>query len=233
MSPAVPATESALDLAAARRQDLLVNRLFTDPLLAGAYPAQAWEVFGDLTDFSFLADGDMSILATPVDFLGVNYYYRAHVRDAPLPDGPSRSAYQIGVEAVIPDGVARTLLGWPIEPAGLHATLTGLRARYPDLPPVYITENGCAYADEVGPEGTVDDHERIAFTRAHLEAAARAIADGVDLRGYFHWSLLDNFEWARGYAPRFGLVHVDYATQARTPKASFFWLRSLLAPGAR
>jgi beta-glucosidase len=126
---------------------------------------------------------------------------------------------------VKPDGVARTGLDWPIEPEGLSATLTGLASRFPRLPPVYITENGCAYPDEVG----VPDDNRIAFIRDHLEAAARAARDGVDLRGYFHWSLIDNFEWARGYAPRFGLVHVDYATQVRTPKASYHWLRSELA----
>jgi beta-glucosidase len=129
---------------------------------------------------------------------------------------------------VTPDGAPRTGLGWPIEPEGLHATLAGLRSRYPGLPPIYITENGCAYPDEVG----VEDSDRIEFIESHLHATARAIADGVDVRGYFHWSLLDNFEWARGYAPRFGLVHVDYATQVRTPKASFGWLRDRIK-GAR
>jgi beta-glucosidase len=226
MSPAVPATDAPTDHPAAARQDLLVNRLFTDPLLAGVYPAEAEQVWGELSDFSFVRDGDLATIAAPLDFLGINYYYRIHVRDATLPDGgPARSAYQIGVESVTPDGARRTGLGWPIEPEGLHATLTGLRSRYPGLPPIYITENGCAYPDEVGPDGSVDDRERIAFIEAHLDATARAIADGVDVRGYFHWSLLDNFEWARGYAPRFGLVHVDYATQVRTPKASFGWLR--------
>jgi beta-glucosidase len=224
MSPAVPASDSASDLAAAARQDLLVNRLFTDPLLAGVYPAEAEQGWGDLTDFGFVREGDLATIAVPLDFLGINYYYRIHVRDSSVPVD-ARSAYQIGIETVTPDGAQRTGLGWPIEPEGLHATLTGLRSRYPDLPPIYITENGCAYADEVG----VEDRERIAFIEGHLAATAKAIAEGVDVRGYFHWSLLDNFEWARGYAPRFGLVHVDYATQARTPKASFGWLRERIA----
>ncbi|GAA1768854.1 GH1 family beta-glucosidase [Luedemannella helvata] len=230
MSPAVAATGSPADQAAARRQDLLVNRLFTEPLLGGRYPADAPEVWGDLTDFSFLVDGDLETVAAPLDFLGVNYYYRVHVRDSPLPaEGrAARSAYQIGVEAFVPEAPQRTGIGWPIEPEGLYATLTGLRERYPALPPIYITENGCAYLDEVGPDGRVDDAPRIGFTEAHLAAAARAIADGVDLRGYFHWSLLDNFEWARGYPPRFGLVHVDYDTQARTPKDSYHWLKGLI-----
>jgi len=224
LSPAVPATDTQADRAAARRQDLLVNRLFTEPVLGGRYPADAPEVWGHLTDFSFRLDGDLALIAVPLDFLGVNYYYRAHVAALEKP-GAAATAFDIGVVAVKPEGVARTGLDWPIEPEGLYATLTGLAKRFPGLPPVYITENGCAYPHEVG----VPDDHRIAFIRDHLEAAARAARDGVDLRGYFHWSLIDNFEWARGYAPRFGLVHVDYATQVRTPKASYHWLRSELA----
>jgi beta-glucosidase len=127
------------------------------------------------------------------------------------------------VSAFTPDSVEQTGIGWPVEPDGLYATLVGLRDRFPSLPPVYVTENGCAWTDDPG----LDDQGRIAFTAAHVEAVARAAADGVDLRGYFHWSLLDNFEWARGYAPRFGLVHVDYTTQVRTPRASYDWFRAL------
>jgi beta-glucosidase len=224
MSPAVAATESGEDAAAAIRQDLLVNRLFTEPVLGGVYPADAADVWGDLTDFSFVRDRDLAVISAPLDFLGVNYYYRAHVRSAPLPETSSRTAYQIGVESVTPPSVDQTGLGWPVEPAGLHATLTGLRDRFPTLPPVYITENGCAYPDEVG----VPDDARIAFIESHVDAMLRAADDGVDIRGYFYWSLIDNFEWARGYAPRFGLVHVDYETQARTPKASYTWLQAQL-----
>jgi len=245
LSPAVPATDTEADRAAARRQDLLVNRLFTEPVLGGRYPADAPEVWGHLTDFSFRHDGDLALIAVPLDFLGVNYYYRAHVAAAPaepaVPADPAHpvasagaersapadatgSAFDIGVVSVKPEGVPRTAMDWPIEPEGLYATLTGLASRFPGLPPVYITENGCACPDEVG----VPDGDRIAFIRDHLEAAARAARDGVDLRGYFYWSLIDNFEWARGYGPRFGLVHVDYATQVRTPKASYHWLRAEL-----
>ena len=217
MSPAVPVSDA--DRAAAARQDLLVNRLFTDPLLGGEYPALAGQVWGDLTDFSFRRDGDLDVIGAPLDFLGVNYYYRVHVRSAAVPPGAGRSAYQVGVESVTPAGVELTGLGWPVEPEGLYATLTGLRDRYPGLPPVYITENGY---------GGDDDQARIRFLESHVDAALRAAADGVDVRGYFHWSLLDNFEWARGYAARFGLVHVDYPTQARTPKPSYHWLRERL-----
>lgn len=229
MSPAVPASDSAADAAAAARQDLFVNRLFTDPVLEGTYPALAREIFGEISDFSFLREGDLAVISQPLDFLGVNYYYRAHVRDAPSAAAASeRTAFDIGVAAQIPDGLTRTAMGWPVEPEGLHATLVGLRDRYPSLPPIYITENGCAFPEQVGPDGAVDDPARIQFVDNHLAAARRALEDGVDLRGYFYWSLLDNFEWAKGYAPRFGLVYLDYESQARTPKASFRWLREHL-----
>jgi beta-glucosidase len=225
MSPAVPASPSEADLAAAGRQDLLVNRLFTDPVLGGVYPPDASALWGDLTDFSFVHDGDLAAIAAELDFLGVNYYYRVHVRDAPI-GGANRTAHDIGVVEVEPSDVDKTGVGWPIEPNGLYATLVGLRSRFPTLPPVYITENGAAYLDEEPP---VDDQARISFIADHVAAMHRAMAEGVDVRGYFYWSLLDNFEWARGYAPRFGLVHVDYATQVRTAKASYDWFRSLIA----
>jgi beta-glucosidase len=218
-SPAVPLSPDPADVAAARRQDLLVNRLFLDPLLTGAYPADYLDVWGRLTDASFVHDGDLATIGAPLDFLGVNYYFRIHVADAPV---SGDTAFDIGVRTANPPGVPVTGLDWPIEPQGLYDTLTGLREAYPGLPPVYITENGCAYPD------AVDDQRRIAYLEQHLAALARAMADGVDVRGYFHWSLIDNFEWARGYEPRFGLVHVDYATQRRTPRASYHWFRSVV-----
>jgi beta-glucosidase len=224
LSPAVPASSDPADLAAADRQDLLVNRLFTDPVLGGRYPADATAVWGDLTDFSFVRDGDLALISAPLDFLGVNYYYRVHVRAAPM-GGPERAACDIGVAAVKPSDVDTTGIGWPIEAEGLYATLTGLRGRFPNLPPIYVTENGVAYVDEEPP---VDDRPRVAFVADHVAAVRRAMADGVDVRGYFYWSLMDNFEWARGYAPRFGLVHVDYATGTRTPKASYDWFRGMV-----
>lgn len=224
LSPAVPASTDRADLDAAERQDLLVNRLFTDPVLGGWYPADATTVWGDLTDFSFVREGDLAVISAPLDFLGVNYYYQVHVRAAPI-GGSDRAACDIGVAAVRPSDVEKSGIGWPIEPDGLYATLTGLRTRYPSLPPVYVTENGVAYVDEDPP---VDDQDRIAFIANHVAAVRRAMADGVDVRGYFYWSLMDNFEWARGYAPRFGLVHIDYATGARTTKASYDWFRALV-----
>jgi beta-glucosidase len=225
MSPAVPASASPQDAEAARRMDLLVNRQFTEPLFGGAYPGDLAETFGAISDFSFRRDGDLEIIGAPLDFFGLNYYYRIHAADAPHaePDPARRTAFDIGVRNVTPEGGVTSGLGWPVEPEGLRQTLTGLAARHPGLPPVYVTENG------YGDYGDLDDQGRIAYLRGHLAAITEAVAAGVDVRGYFCWSLLDNFEWARGYAARFGLVHVDYATQARTPKASYHWLRDYIA----
>ncbi|WP_440069748.1 GH1 family beta-glucosidase [Streptosporangium sp. OZ121] len=224
MSPTVPATGSAADADAARKMDLLVNRQFTDPLLLGAYASDMAETFGAISDFSFRREGDLEVIGAPLDFLGVNYYYRIHAAAAPYEqaDPALRSAFDLGVRSVTPDGAATSGLGWPMEPQGLHQTLLGLTRRYPALPPIFITENG------YGDDGTLDDTGRVGFLRDHLAAIRTAMTDGVDVRGYFCWSLLDNFEWARGYAARFGLVHVDYETQVRTEKASFHWLREFI-----
>ncbi|MFI6788014.1 GH1 family beta-glucosidase [Nonomuraea sp. NPDC050383] len=224
MSPTVPATGSAADADAARKMDLLVNRQFTDPLLLGVYASDMVETFGAISDFAFRREGDLEVIGAPLDFLGVNYYYRIHAAAAPYEqaDPALRTAFDLGVRSVTPDGAATSGLGWPVEPQGLHQTLLGLAGRYPELPPIFITENG------YGDDGTLDDTGRVGFLRDHLAAIRAAMTDGVDVRGYFCWSLLDNFEWARGYAARFGLVHVDYETQARTEKASFHWLREFI-----
>ncbi|GLY05428.1 beta-glucosidase [Actinoplanes sp. NBRC 101535] len=228
LSPAVPATDSPADHAAAARMDLMLNRQFTDPVLGGGYPDGYDELYAGVSDLSFRRDGDLALIGAPLDFLGVNYYYRIHAAAVPHdePDPARRTAIDIGVRSVTREGVPVTDLGWPIEPRGLYDTLTGLADRFPNLPPVYVTENGVAQLRE----GLDADPDRIRFITEHLAAAARATADSpVDLRGYFYWSLLDNFEWARGYGPRFGLVHVDYPTGERTPRASYHWLREQLA----
>src|SRR5690606_15231180 len=144
MSPTVPGTDAPGDVAAARRMDLLVNRQFTEPLLGGRYAEDMAEVFGALTDFSFRREEDLDLIATPLDFLGVNYYYRIHALEAPsrVPGPARRTAFDIGVRTVEPPASRTSGLGWVVEPHGLYETLTGLRARYPDLPPIYITENG-------------------------------------------------------------------------------------------
>jgi beta-galactosidase len=216
--PAWPATDSPEDLLAAGAFDTLINRLFTEPILLGRYPDLS--ALGS-PDLSYVQDGDLEIVSAPIDALGVNYYQPnvlAHISDSPLP---------FDIRPV--EGHPTTGMGWPIVPDGLRSLLVTLRDSYGSaLPPIYITENGCSFDDAPGPDGTVDDQQRIAFLGSHLSAVAAAMADGVDVRGYFVWSLLDNFEWSEGYHPRFGLVHVDYETQKRTPKASYAWYRDLI-----
>ncbi|WP_433868702.1 GH1 family beta-glucosidase [Saccharopolyspora sp. CA-218241] len=222
-----PAGDDPADLAAARRQECLSNRVFTDPVLAGRHPEAEHETWGELTDFGFRRDGDLALASTPLDFLGVNNYFPEYVRAAPheQPDPARRDAADIGAAKVHPEWAGATTMGWPVEPAGLGRVLRWLRAEYPGLPPIHVTENGTSGFDEPDEAGRVADPHRIGYLDGHLRAVREAIADGVDVRGYFCWSLLDNFEWAHGYRQRFGLVHVDYADQRRTPKDSFDWYR--------
>jgi beta-glucosidase len=185
-------------------------------------------MFDGVSDFSFRHDDDLETIGAPLDYLGLNYYYRLHVADAPHrePDPARRTVTDIGVDTTqLPDDVPRTGMGWPVEPEGLTEALVGLHNRYAGLPPVYVTENGCVYADR----SDFADYERISFLREHIQAARAAATAGVDLRGYFCWSLLDNFEWAHGYKHRFGLIHVDYETQERTPRSSYRWYRDFIA----
>ncbi len=210
---------------AVRRYDGLRNRVWSDPILHGHYPADVVEdlqAFGGLP----LRDGDLDIIAQPLDWLGINYYHDGFFRSVPgatLAHTPGL----LGAAGVEP-GPDQTDMGWPITPDGLRALLVDLSARHPDLPPVYITENGCAYDDPVR-DGACQDPRRISYLDAHLRALHAAIAEGVDVRGYFAWSLLDNFEWSHGYHKRFGLVHVDFETQARTPRDSARWYRDVIA----
>ncbi|MEV6875078.1 GH1 family beta-glucosidase [Amycolatopsis sp. NPDC051128] len=230
-SPVVPVSDSAADSAAAARQDTLLRRQFTDPLFGGRYAPGLTAMFDGVSDFSFRADGDLETIGAPLDYLGVNYYYRLHVADAPHrePDPARRTAADIGVDTTRLPDVPRTGMGWPVEPEGLTEALAGLHNRYAGLPPMYVTENGCVYPDVLDDQGMFADEQRVEFLRSHIDAARAAVAAGVDLRGYFCWSLLDNFEWAHGYKHRFGLVHVDYTTQRRTPRASYHWYRDHIA----
>ncbi|WP_447007849.1 GH1 family beta-glucosidase [Saccharothrix isguenensis] len=226
-SPSTPVTQSEADVAAARRHDVLLRRQFTEPLFAARYPDDYEETFAGVTDLSFRQDGDLELISTPLDYVGINYYYRQHVADAPYrdPDPATRTSIDVGIDTSRLPDVPRTAMNWPVEPEGMTQTLVGLKDLYPDLPPVYVTENGCVYPDNPG----FVDQERIDYLRSHLAAAHDAVKAGVDLRGYFVWSFLDNFEWAHGYKHRFGLVHVDYETLVRTPRASFHWYRDLVA----
>ncbi|MFF0393797.1 GH1 family beta-glucosidase [Kitasatospora sp. NPDC004615] len=216
LTPVRAATDSAEDRAAADAYDALHNRLFTDPLLLGRYPdLSAYGVGPDL--HGSVRDGDLALIAGPgLDGLGVNYYNPTRIAAPTDPGLPF-------AEAPI-DGVPRTHFGWPVVPDGLRELLLLLRDRYgAALPPITITESGCSTDD------TLDDTFRIDYLAGHLDALARAAADGIDVRGYCTWSLLDNFEWGEGFGERFGLVHVDFATQKRTPKASYGWYRDLIA----
>ncbi len=218
------------DQEAARRSLTLSNLVFTDPVLAGTYPQDARRIWSAVSDFSFLQDGDLDTTAAELDFLGVNYYFPARVRAVPHrePDPALRLVDDLGAAAlVLPDDEV-TEMGWPVDPDGLRRLLGWLHETYPALPPVYITENGRACLDVVE-DGAVHDEARIRYVDSHLRAIAQAVESGVDVRGYFQWTLLDNFEWAEGYARRFGLVHVDYDTLARLPKDSFSWYQALLA----
>ncbi|MFJ9556533.1 GH1 family beta-glucosidase [Nocardiopsis sp. NPDC101807] len=219
-SPVAPATGSAADADAADAYDALHNRLFTDPVLTGAYPDLS--AFG-AKEVPGVRDGDMGLVRGSVDGIGVNYYNPSVVA-APGPG--SGLPFDLGEVA----GAPTTAFGWPVVPEGLGRTLDLLAERYGDaLPPLYVTENGASYADAVAPGGRVADPERIAYLEGHVGAVEAARGRGVDVRGYFVWTLTDNFEWAEGYHQRFGLVYVDHATQVRTPKDSFAWYRDLIA----
>jgi beta-glucosidase len=227
LAPVDPAGESKADADAARRIDGLANRIFLDPVLAGRYPEDVVEDVRGITDLGHVQEGDMEQISVPLDFLGVNYYSRAVVRAEGGTGAPSPWAGSHDV-AFVGRGLETTEMGWEIDPTGLYDLLTRLQRDYPGLPPMYITENGAAFADAPAGDGSVSDPRRIAFLDGHFRTAHRAIADGVDLRGYFVWSLLDNFEWAFGYSKRFGIVHVDYDTQQRTPKDSARWYADVI-----
>ncbi|SHN00282.1 GH1 family beta-glucosidase [Cryptosporangium aurantiacum] len=221
MAPVHPATDDPADHTAAHILDLLHNRTYADPLLLGRYPDDVPAVYRG-ADLSVIKDGDLDKISTPLDFYGLNFYNPHRVRAS----GPEN----FGHEIVEYPGVTTTAMGWPVVPEAFTELLTGLNERYGEkLPPVYITENGAAYDDKPDADGRVQDDDRIAYLDSHLRAVHAAMAAGVDVRGYFCWSFLDNFEWAEGYAKRFGLVRVDYETQERTPKASYDWFRSVIA----
>ncbi len=214
-----PASGSDADRAAARRRDGYENRWFVEPVLRGTYPADMLDWYGQQVPIDFVRDGDMQIIAAPTDFIGVNYYETKTV--AADPDERYHNA------RVLPAAGALTAGGLDARPAGLGRILGRVHG-YTDLP-LYITENGAAFHDYVDPEGGVDDLERVSYLNDHFAETLRAIDAGVDVRGYFVWSLLDNLEWADGYSRRFGLIFVDFGTQARIPKASARWYRQLIA----
>ncbi|WP_422754442.1 GH1 family beta-glucosidase [Micromonospora sp. WMMD708] len=231
VAPADPA--SAADAAAVRLVDGLQNRIFLDPLTGAGYPADVLEHVARMVEPTFVRDGDEKIIAAPLDLLGINYYSPTYV--AGRPDGAGSSAYPGTEQAVefLPATGPVSDMGWQIEPAGLTRLLVRIAADYPGLP-LMITENGGAFPDDgrspaADAAGRIHDADRIAYLDGHLRAAHEAISRGVDLRGYLVWSLLDNFEWAEGYRKRFGIVHVDYLNQRRTPKSSARWYQEVIS----
>jgi beta-glucosidase len=212
-----PATDSDADRKLAALEWANSNEWFLDPLFKKRYPELSLQAHG--ADAPDVHAGDFDIIAQPIDFLGVNYYRREVMSAEEPPRKPE-------------GGMGFTDMGWEIYPQGLVDLLTKMKDEYPNLPAVYITENGMAAVDTVE-EGHVQDTQRIEYVRTHLEAMKTAMDAGVDVRGYFLWSLMDNFEWNSGYAKRFGIVYVDYATQQRIPKASALWYRDFLAAQQR
>ncbi|MCI2237118.1 GH1 family beta-glucosidase [Paenibacillus sp. TRM 82003] len=226
-----PASDSEADRAAALRALTHHNLVWTEPLLAGRYPDSERETWGELADGSYRRDGDLEVIGAPIDFLGINYYTPAVVAAAPHdePDPAKRTAMDIGTRQVERPELRHTTMGWPVDPPSLGRLIADVTQRYPDCPPLWITENGSAETDAVGEDGVVHDTDRVEYLAGHLAAVAEQIERGADVRGYYVWSLMDNFEWAFGYERRFGIVHVDYDTQVRTPKDSYRWFQRLTA----
>jgi len=219
LEPKYAASDTADDAATVRRADAYMNRHYLDPVLLGSYPEELRDVFGEA--WREPAAADLDLIRQPIDFLGVNYYTRGVTCDAPdvLPVRARRIAQQQHVH---------TDTGWEVYPAALTRVLCWVKERYGDIP-LYITENGAAFYDPPHAiDGRVEDPLRIWYLREHLLAAREAIRAGVDLRGYFVWSLFDNYEWSLGFSKRFGIVHVNYQTLARTPKASARWYANVI-----
>lgn len=211
LEPKYPASERPEDLAATARAAAYMNHQYLDPALLGHYPERLAEVFGEA--WPNWPEADLALIRQPLDFLGINYYTRSVVRH-------DSAHWPVAAAAVPQPQATYTETGWEVYPQGLVDILEEVRQRYGN-PPVYITENGAAFYDPpVAEAEPLPDPLRVSYLRAHLRAVAEAIARGCDVRGYFVWSLLDNFEWSLGYSKRFGLIHVDYATQKRTLKSS-------------
>lgn len=252
--PADPDSEGDRD--AARRIDGQFNRIFLDPLFRGAYPEDLLADVAGLGLDTVVRDGDLAVIAAPMDLLGVNYYHGESLTKAPMPAAEAAQSETVTTTAKaahdsaerpeaspfvaadgarsLPRGLPVTGMGWEVQPEGLRRLLNRLQSEYtgPAGIPIYITENGAAYPDVADADGFVDDQDRLGFFDAHLRAVRDAIEDGADVRGYLAWSLLDNFEWSFGYHQRFGLVRVNYETQERIPKASGLWYAKVAASNA-
>ncbi|MBN1681065.1 MAG: beta-glucosidase [Anaerolineae bacterium] len=216
----VPASDSLEDRAACQRVYEKSSAIFGDPLLLGKYPDMLMEWIG--SHAPTIKAGDLAVISQPMDYLGVNYYFTQRISA-----DPHMGLLKAQLEHVAAPHMGYTEMGWGINPAGLTASLLDLKTRY-NNPPIYITENGCAIDETPDKDGFVNDWQRVVYLREHIRAAHTAMQAGVDLRGYYVWSLMDNFEWTHGYGPRFGLVHVDYPTSERTPKQSAHWYSKVI-----
>jgi beta-glucosidase len=222
LQPTYPLADTEADRRAAGLSQGYTDRWYLDPLFGRGYPIDVAARYVEHGyPLAFDSPADQTVIAEPMDFLGINYYSRRVVSAGgdefgwTVRQGPSPGAETTGLD-------------WEVVPGAMADVFATLRRDYPPIP-LYVTENGAAYEDAPGADGRVDDAPRIDFLRRHIAVVEEAIEAGSDVRGYFAWSFIDNFEWALGYAPRFGLLHVDYTTQRRTPKASFEWYRGLVA----
>jgi beta-glucosidase len=229
---------SADDVDAVRKIDNLGNEAFLQPMLEGRYPGELMADTATITDWSFVQDGDLELIKIPLSVLGVNYYSSSRARkytgvgERQQADGHGNAAASpwIGADDVefLPQPGPHTAMGWNIDPASFTQLLIGVSQRYPEMP-LMITENGAAFDDEVSADGRVHDAQRVDYLYRHLDAVGAAIDAGADVRGYFVWSLLDNFEWSFGYDRRFGIIRVDFDTLERTWKDSAHWYAKLVS----
>jgi len=227
LNTAIPASGSTYDEDACRFYDGQFNRLYLNPLYKNEYPDDVFEylktkgLISEL-DLNFIKQGDLNIISTKTDFLGVNYYSRAVIRNEDIDE---KNNLPLNV-----DMGPETDFGWEIYPPGLYDLLMKLKNEY-EVQNIYITENGCSYGDGPNSEGKINDKRRIEYYHSHLTELKRAIEDGVPCSGYFAWSLMDNFEWAQGFSQRFGLIWVDFKTLERIPKDSYYWYKEFLLTG--
>jgi beta-glucosidase len=232
-----PGSEHELDVAAAERADGNLNRLFLEPIFHSRYPEDMLVHYAKADPgFSVVKEGDLSLISQPLDFLGVNYYFPSTVVDESRATEARLAGFYVSPEEMFPDlhlrsletpGRDKTAMDWEIQASGLTSLLVRIRDEYTKLP-IYITENGAAFDDYVDPNGRVLDHNRVAYLQEHISAVHDAMDAGVNVQGYFVWSLLDNFEWAFGYSRRFGIVWVDFPTGTRLTKLSYDWYRDTI-----
>lgn len=240
LTPIRAASEHSDDVSAARLLDGNMNRLFLEPLAGHGYPNDMLDHYvGRRPGFGVVLDGDLEVIGSPIDFLGVNFYSPRSVASVTRRAEANSAGYcvpsetpdlvneDLGAVLVRPPNALTTEMGWEIEPGALRELLVRVRDDYGGFP-IYITENGAACNDYVAPDGRVHDPDRIRYLRGHLQAVLETIEAGVDVRGYFVWSLLDNFEWAHGFSRRFGLAWVDFPSGIRIPKSSFSWYREAI-----